>query len=126
MKRFIISLTLIIIAFSLCFFTSRRVETHADRLQLKLKQAAEIIESGDNDRIEKALNEITEIWNETEKLYSYIVDADKIEQLSADIPLILVHIKDNNKDYAMAKLRESERLFEEIAENEKLNFKNIM
>ena len=92
----------------------------------ELERIGVLITDGKTDEAEKQLNETEKIWYKTENLFSFIVDADKIEELNVGFSMIKAHLKDKNKEHALERLRECELLLEEIAEDEKLDIKNIM
>ena len=46
--------------------------------------------------------------------------------MNVDFSMIGIHLKDDNKEHALEKLRECVLLLGEITENEKLSIKNIM
>ena len=126
MKRLYVAITLIIISFSICTFSSIMVEKNSLQMRNELDNIRYIIISGENEKAVKALSETEEIWDKTETLFSFIVDADKIEEMNVGFSMIKAHLEDGNTEHALERLRECALLLGEISENEKLNIKNIM
>ena len=126
MKRLLVCSLLIALAVSICIFSSVTVEKHAERMHGELEKAGALIVNSQVGKAKEMLKETEEMWNKTETLFSFIVDADKIEEMNVGFSMILYHLNDDNTEHALERLRECELLLEEIAENEKLNIKNIM
>lgn len=126
MKRIIISISLIILAILICFFSNWQVKTKSEKMQIQLKEIGTVISSGDEKKAESLLEEAEKNWEKTETIFSFIVDADKIEEMNIGFSMIKAHLKDKNKEHALERLRECDLLLGEIAENEKLSIKNIM
>ena len=126
MKRVFFSVVLIILAISICAFSSISTVKKSNEMKNELERIGVLITDGKTDEAEKQLNETEKIWYKTENLFSFIVDADKIEELNVGFSMIKAHLKDKNKEHALERLRECELLLEEIAEDEKLDIKNIM
>lgn len=126
MKRIIISISLIILAILICFFSNWQVKTKSEKMQFQLKEIGTVISSGDEKKAESLLEEAEKNWDKTETIFSFIVDADKIEEMNIGFSMIKAHLKDKNKEHALERLRECDLLLGEIAENEKLSIKNIM
>ncbi len=126
MKRLYAAITLIIISFIICTFSSIKVEKSSLLMRNELENIGYIIVSDDSENALKALNQTEEIWKKTETLFSFFVDAGKIEEMNVGFSMIKAHLKDGNEEHALERLRECELLLKEISENEKLNIKNIM
>jgi len=126
MKRLYVAITLIIISFLICICSCMKVEKSSLQMRSELENIGYIIVSGDSERALSSLDQTEEIWEDTEKLFSFIVDADKIEQMNIGFAMIKAHLNDKNEEHALERLRECELLLIEISENEKLNIKNVM
>lgn len=126
MKRLYVAFALIIISVFICVLSSIKVEKHAENMLNHLTVIGTEIKNDNNASVDKLLKEAEKNWNKTETLYSFIVDADKIEEMSISFTMIQKHIKDGNKEHALERLRECELMLGEIVENEKLSIKNIM
>ncbi len=126
MKRLYIAITLIIISFVICIFSSIKVEKSSLQMRNELNNIGNTVASGETERAIKQLDDAEKIWKKTETLFSFIVDADKIEDMNVGFSLIYVHLIDGDNDHALERIRECEFLLGEISENEKLNIKNIM
>lgn len=126
MKRLYVAFTLIAVSLAICIFSSVKVERDAVSMQQHLSVIATEIKNRNKASVSKLLDEAEKKWNKTETLYSFIVDADKIEEMSIGFSMIRAHLKDGNTEHALERLRECELLLGEISENEKLNIKNIM
>ena len=92
----------------------------------ELENIGALIAEGQLAKAEAGLERAEKLQKKSEGLFSFIVDADKIEQLNVGFSMIGAHLKDNNKEHALERLRECVLLLEEIKENEKLSVKNIM
>lgn len=126
MKRLYVAITLIILSIFICTFSSITVEKSSQQMRRELENIGYIIASGDTERALSSLDRTAETWKSTETLFSFIVDADKIEDMNIGFSMIKAHLNDNNEEHALERLRECELLLVEISENEKLNIKNIM
>lgn len=126
MKRLYIAVPLIALAVFICIYSSMKVEKSSLQMRNELTEIGDIILSGDNKKAMEHINETEKIWKKTETLFSFIVDADKIEDMNVGFAMITAHLKDGNTEHALERLRECELLLGEISENEKLNIKNIM
>ena len=126
MKRLLVCSLLIALAISICIFSSVSVEKHSAKMHGELEKAGALIVNSQVGKAKEMLKETEEMWNKTETLFSFIVDADKIEEMIVSFSMITAHLKDKNTEHALERLRECMLLLEEIAENEKLNIKNIM
>ena len=126
MKRLLVCSFLIIIAVSICVFSSISTFNKSEEMKSELEEIAQLINGESSEAATKKLNEAEKLWRKTENLFSFIVDADKIEEMNIGFSMIKMHLKDNNIEHALERLRECQLLLEEIAENEKLNIKNIM
>ena len=126
MKRLYVAITLIIISFFICFFSSSRVEKSSLQMRSELDSIGYTIASGNTQAAVRALEQTEKTWSRTETLFSFIVDADKIEEMNVGFSMIKAHLNDGNTEHALERLRECSLLLEEITENEKLNIKNIM
>ena len=126
MKRVFFSVVLIILAISICIFSSVSTVKKSEEMKNELEETGLLITDGKTTEALKRLDEAEKIWKKTENLFSFLVDADKIEELNVGFSMIKAHLKDKNKEHALERLRECELLLEEIAENEKLDIKNIM
>ncbi len=126
MKRLFVAFALICLSVALCFFSSRQVENHTVKMQEELREIAKVISQKDTDKAQAMLTEAGNSWQETEKLFSMIVDAEKIEEVSIGFSMIKANLSDKNIEHALERLRECELMLDEIAEDEKLSIKNIM
>ena len=126
MKRLFVAVPLIIIAVIICTFSSIKVEKSSLQMRNELHEIGNIIVSGEKEKALQGLAEAEKTWKKTETLFSFIVDADKIEEMNVGFSLISAHLNDGDDEHAIERLRECELLLGEISENEKLNIKNIM
>ena len=126
MKRVYFSAVLIILAISICIFSSVSTVKKSAEMKSELEETSFLITDGKTAEALKRLDEAEKIWKRTENLFSFLVDADKIEELNVSFSMIKAHLKDKNEEHALERLRECELLLEEIAENERLDIKNIM
>lgn len=126
MKRLYIALVLIALSVFICVFSSKAVEKSSLQMCNELENIGALIAEGQLAKAETELQRAEKLQKKTEGLFSFIVDADKIEQLNVGFSMISAHLKDNNKEHALERLRECVLLLEEIKENEKLSIKNIM
>lgn len=126
MKRLYIALGLIALALFICVFSSKAVEKSSLQMRSELKKAGELIVSENTQMAEQSLAETEKTWEKTETLFSFIVDADKIEEMNVGFAMIKAHLEDKNTEHALERLRECVLLLQEITENEKLSIKNIM
>lgn len=126
MKRLYVAFILIALSLALCLISSNRTEKYAVELQSQLTVLAKEIKKEDSRDLKLLLDEVTAKWNSAESLFSFIVDADKIEQLSIGFEMVRRHLYDGNKEHALERLHECGLILGELTENEKLNIKNIM
>ncbi len=126
MKRLYVAITLILISLFICIFSNIKVEKSSLQMRSELESVGYIIISGNTERAIISLNQAEETWDKTESLFSFIVDADKIEEMNIGFSMIKAHLMDGNTEHALERLRECEFLLDEITANEKLNIKNIM
>lgn len=126
MKRLYIALVLIALSVFICVFSSKAVEKSSLQMCNELENIGTLIAEGQLAKAEAWLERAEKLQKKSEGLFSFIVDADKIEQLNVGFSMIGAHLKDNNKEHALERLRECVLLLEEIKENEKLSVKNIM
>ncbi len=126
MKRLFFAAGLIIIAISLCVFSSISTVKKSAEMKNELEKISVFITDEKTAEAEKRLEETEAIWNKTENLFSFIIDADKIEEMNIGFAMIKMHLKDENTEHALERLRECELLLEEISANERLDIKNIM
>ncbi len=126
MKRLYVAFALIAFSLMICLFTNSKVEKSAKEMQNQLTLIVHEIKSGDKSDVKALLGEAEKKWDKTETLYSFIVDADKIEEMSISFTMIKKHLEDGNTEHALEKLHECELMLGEIAENENLDIKNIM
>lgn len=126
MKRLYVAITLILISFSICIFSNIKVEKSSLQMRSELESIGYTITSGNTEKAVNDLHQTEKLWNKTETLFSFIVDADKIEEMNIGFSMIKAHLLDGNTEHALERLRECELLLGEITENEKLSIKNIM
>ncbi len=126
MKRLFIAAGLILLSISLCVFSSVSTLKKSSAMQNELEKVALLITEDKTAEAEKKLNEAEAIWKKTESLFSFIIDADKIEEMNIGFAMIKMHLKDKNTEHALERLRECELMLDEIAANERLDIKNIM
>lgn len=126
MKRLFIAIPLIILAIIICTFSSIKVEKSSLQMRNELNDIGSIIVAKENEKALQRLDDTESLWRKTETLFSFIVDADKIEEMNVGFSLIKAHLNDGDTEHALEKLRECELLLGEISENEKLDIKNIM
>ena len=126
MKRLYIAFPLIVLAVFICVYSSNAVEKSSSQMRDELEAIGSLIYENKADEAESSLEKTKETWKKSETLFSFIVDADKIEEMNVGFSMIIAHLKDGNKEHALERLRECELLLGEISENEKLNIKNIM
>lgn len=126
MKRLYVAFALIVLSLFICIFSSVKVEKNAEQMQNDLAEISAAIRENDATNLNKLLSRAEIRWSKTEKLYSFIVDADKIEEMNIGFSMIKAHLKDKNKEHALERLHECELMLSEIVENEKLSIKNIM
>lgn len=126
MKRLFIAIFLILLAIAICTLSSIKVEKSSLQMRNELNDIGNIIVAEESEKALQKLYDAEKLWKKTENLFSFIVDADKIEEMNVGFLLIKAHLKDGDTEHALEKLRECELLLGEISENEKLNIKNIM
>ncbi len=126
MKRLYIALTLIILSVIICTLSSVKVEKRAIEMRNELVEISDAIKKRDEINLHNLINRAEARWSKTETLYSFIVDADKIEEMSISFAMIKAHLDDGNTEHALERLHECELMLSEIVENEKLSIKNIM
>ena len=117
---------LIVVAIFLCVFCTVSTVNKTAEMKTELEKIAVLITDGKTDEAIKALGATEEIWDKTESLFSFLIDADKIEEMNIGFSMIKLHLKDKNKEHALERLRECELLLDEISTNERLDIKNIM
>lgn len=126
MKRLYVAFVLIAFSFGICFISSIKVGKEAKIMQEQLNIIATEIKNRNKSSLAKLIDEAENKWDKTETLYSFIVDADKIEEMNISFAMIKAHLKDGNTEHALERLHECKLMLREISENEKLNIKNIM
>lgn len=126
MKRLYIALGLIILSVFVCVFSSNAIEKNSTEMRERLEGIGSLISDGKTQQAKSGLEETEKVWKKSEKLFSFIVDADKIEEMNVGFSMISAHLKDGNEEHALERLRECVLLLGEITENEKLSVKNIM
>ena len=126
MKRLYAAIALIIISVFICIFSSIKIEKSSLQMRNELDSIRYLIVSGDTERAVSELGQTEKIWKKTETLFSFIIDADKIEDMNIGFSMIKAHLEDGNTEHALERLRECSLLLIEIIDNEKLNIKNIM
>ncbi|MBE6773903.1 MAG: DUF4363 family protein [Ruminococcaceae bacterium] len=126
MKRLYVAFTLIALSLTLCLLSNSKVEKSATEMQKQLTVIGDEIKKEQSSNVKQLLDEAEKSWERTEKLYSFIVDADKIEEMNIGFMMIKRHLEDGNKEHALERLHECELMLSEISENEKLNVKNIL
>ena len=126
MKRLYFAAVLIVVAIFLCIFCTVSTVNKTAEMKTELEKIAVLITDGKTDEAIKALGATEEIWDKTESLFSFLIDADKIEEMNIGFSMIKLHLKDKNKEHARERLRECELLLDEISTNERLDIKNIM
>lgn len=126
MKRLFFAAGLIAIAIALCIFSSVSVTKSSEKMKSELEKAAVLISEENTVEAEKTLHESEKVWRKTENLFSFIVDADKIEEMNIGFSMIKKHLKDGNTEHALERLHECELMLDEITANERLDIKNIM
>lgn len=126
MKRLYIAIMLIALSVFICAFSSIAVEKSSSQMRDELEAIGTLIADGKDALAEKSITKAEGIWQKTERLFSFIVDADKIEEMNVGFAMIGAHLKDGNYEHALERVRECVLLLDEISENEKLSIKNIM
>lgn len=126
MKRLYVAFALIALSLFICIFSSVKVEKNATEMRNELAEISNAIKENNVTDLNNILKRAEIRWGKTEKLYSFIVDADKIEKMSICFSMIKSHLEDKNKEHALERLHECELMLSEIVENEKLSIKNIM
>ena len=126
MKRLYVAFFLMALSLAVCIFSSIQIEKNATGIRDGLTQVGEAIRSDETQRAASLLEKVELSWQKTEKLFSFIVDADKIEEMSIGFSMIKAHLKDGNTEHALERLRECDLMLGEISEDEKLSIKNIM
>lgn len=126
MKRLYVAFFLMALSLAVCIFSSIQIEKNAAGIRDGLTQVGEAIRSDETQRAASLLEKVELSWQKTEKLFSFIVDADKIEEMSIGFSMIKAHLKDGNTEHALERLRECDLMLGEISEDEKLSIKNIM
>ena len=126
MKRLYVAFALITISIAICVYSSIKVENYATEMKEQLYLVGTEIKKEKHGSADRLLDKAKEKWDETETLYSFIVDADKIEEMSISFIMIEKLLGDGSTEHALERLHECELMLGEIAENEKLNIKNVM
>jgi len=126
MKRLYVAFFLMALSLAVCIFSSIQIEKNATGIRDGLTQVGEAIRRDETQRAASLLEKVELSWQKTEKLFSFIVDADKIEEMSIGFSMIKAHLKDGNTEHALERLRECDLMLGEISEDEKLSIKNIM
>lgn len=126
MKRLYVAFFLMALSLAVCIFSSIQIEKNAAGIRDGLTEVGEAIRSDETQRAASLLEKVELSWQKTEKLFSFIVDADKIEEMSIGFSMIKAHLKDGNTEHALERLRECDLMLGEISEDEKLSIKNIM
>lgn len=126
MKRLFIAAGLILLSISLCVFSSVTALKKSAAMKNELEKIAVLITEDKTSGAEEKLKEAEATWKKTESLFSFIIDADKIEEMNIGFAMIKMHLKDENTEHALERLRECELMLDEIAANERLDIKNIM
>lgn len=126
MKRLYVAFALIILSLVICLYSNAKIEKASSHMQQQLALIGEEIKNENSQSIRILLYEAENEWKSTETLFSFIVDADKIEEINIGFTMIKKHLGDGNREHALERLRECELMLAEITENEKLSVKNIM
>lgn len=126
MKRLYVAFVLIVFSFAICLISSSKVEKQSLDMQRQLTLMGTEIKKGNRDEANRLIAQAEKKWESAETLFSFIVDADKIEEMSISFAMIKKHLEDNNREHALERLRECELMLVEITENERLSIKNIM
>ena len=126
MKRLYIAITLMIVSLFICILSNKKIEKSSLQMHNELENIGYSIVSGNTEKASDDFNRAEKIWEDTESLFSFIIDADKIEEMNVSFAMIKAHLEDKNTEHALERLRECSLLLEEITENEKLSIKNIM
>lgn len=126
MKRLYVALALIILSVFICVFSSKTIEKNSSQMRDELENIGSLISDGKTEQAKASLKKTEKTWEKSERLFSFIVDADKIEEMNIGFSMIIAHLKDGNNEHALERLRECVLLLGEITENERLSVKNIM
>ena len=125
MNRLYIALSLISAAIIICCISTVKTEKSSQLMLNELEEISVMI-TGDTDKALERLEKTQRLWDDTQQIFSFIVDADKIEEMNIGISMIQAHLNDGNTEHALERLRECEFILKEIAANEKTDIKNIM
>lgn len=126
MKRLVVAILLLCIAFFYCFFSYKILKDKNYEFDNLISECQLYISEGNNNKSDIKLREITDFWNINKKLYRILVNGDYCEIISESISFTNISYRINEYSDAVQSLDNCKSVLSHILEKEKPSLESIL
>lgn len=124
-KETIISITIIIVIFSLDIFTQGYTKKSTADMTNKMTNLKEKILKEDFDDLKDSIDEIDEVWGKEHDKLAYYIEHDELEKVDTAIVTMKGFLETKDYSSAIAELEEGKFVLEHIKDKNSFNLQNI-
>lgn len=124
LKEIIISITIIVIIFSLDFLTRSYTDESIKQTTIMLDSLKEKIKNGE-DSTNKNIEELIDSWWNKRKKLSYFIEHDELEKVDTNLTNLKSYIEVSDYDMAINSIDEVKYILEHIKQKNSFSLANV-
>lgn len=124
LKEIIISITIIVIIFSLDFLTRSYTDESIKQTTIMLDSLKEKIKNGE-DSTNKNIEELIDSWWNKRKKLSYFIEHDELEKVDTNLTNLKSYIEVSDYDMAINSIDEAKYILEHIKQKNSFSLANV-
>lgn len=125
LKETIISIVIIIMIFTLDMFTQGYTRKTSQEITGKMTELKTNLLKLNNEKIDKTVQEIDEIWAKKHDRLAYYIEHDELEKVDTAIIEVKSYIETEDYSSAVAELDKGKFVLEHIEEKYSFNIQNV-
>lgn len=125
MKKFLISLIVLLIIIISSLMTIRYIHNSSSKIVESIEDTSALVRNGSWEAAKSGIDNINEEWNKTEKAWAFLTDHVEIDNIEMSMLKSKEYISTQNLPLSLAELENLKFMVEHIYEKEKFSLKNI-
>lgn len=125
MKKLIYAVVVLIIFFSISFWTECKIKESVDDMLLDVMALTEMVKNEEWESVDISFENIVNKWEDKGKGWSIIVDHNEIDSLTIALYKSKTYANYREKEEALAELKQFEFMVDHIPKIHKVELRNI-
>lgn len=124
-KEFIIVISILVLVFTVDFFTNNYVRDTVKVMQDNLENLKNIIIQNELDDVESRMAYIKKLWDKKYEILAYYIEHDELEKVETGLAVLGANLQLKEYNGAIEDLEETIYILKHIQEKEQISLKSI-